>query len=680
MKKIIRLLALITYTVILAGCIDNNIGYDEVTNVPEGIYITGTASEFSVEAAKGALKSIDGEDLYSINAWLKPEGDFKISLVGEDGMPVRYGNGGEAQSLSANVKTYQLAEAADKGITVDKEGLYQIILNKTLSEVNVIPYDFKIKGALALTESGETTLQFQDASYDKISHVVTWKSSDTQQLVLPTSFVFNYAPTDQPALVKVSEQKVDTIPTNYTGLGGSIKTNVLTAEPAGLTNKSDISMNLRHKGNYIFTVQYDVVAGNFTAKIEGEELIEPEPTGYPTKLYMAGQGFGNFGSTGMVEFAPVGVAGNGAFWTMQHFNAGETFKWSNDAQGANSFATLGTNINYTVDAQGNATVTKSGFYLVFVDMYKKLISFEEPELYGIGDCFGGGEALLKKVGNEYVATTTGRGNLTLYGTSIYNSRDWNSMEFTIINGKIVYKGIGEEPNVPVAAGVSVRINGADNTANLVVNMSPKDVPTSASAVYLVADNIGNMNWGSDEVVSLWNTWNSDQQWFTLHYFKAGMGIRLSTDKAIGSGEFVQLDDNSGFTVSSGKAVVPSDGVYMVYVDLSGRKLYIEKATIYGYGTATNDPWNSHKDPFVANSTGESVSLTLANTGRLRLDPTIPQIAKGGAWKRELYFDIETGAMAVRKSGEPEPNKDYVWTAGTKVTLNFNTMKASFQAP
>lgn len=677
MKKLCNILAAIAFLLTLAACVDNNIGYDDVTNVPEGIYLSGTASEFSTEARKGILRPMQGDVLYTIDAWLKPDGDFRISYVGEDGLPVRHGNGGEVPGLTDGLKSYKLSKDAERGFKVDKEGLYQLILNKPLGEVNILPYDFRIKGMLEMTEDGSKNVPLNHVEYDRVNHIVTWTTGTAPQVIMPSEFTFIYGAGDKPAMVNYSDTERYTVPTTYTGPSGSLKTNQLSADFTDMTNHSAVNLNLRHKGNYMITLRYAVRTGKFAAKIEGEELIEPEPTGFPTSLYMAGDEFGGFGDDGMIRMAPVGVAGNGAFWTMQHFTAGKTIRWSTEMTGANSFATLGTNANYTVDAQGNASVNKSGDYVVFVDMARKLIAFEEPDLYAIGDCFGGGEVRMRPSNGQYTATTTSSGNLHMYATSLYNTRDWNTMEFNIYNGRIVYKGIGEQENVPVAAGVPIRLKLQGNTAELDVAMDPKKVPTSAERLYLIADNIGGMNWGATDVVSLWNTWNSRQVWFTIHYFKAGMGIRLSTDKRFGPGEFVQLDENAGFTVKNGKAVVDKDGIYMVYVDLSGRKLYIEPTTIYGYGTATGDLWNEHTAPFT--NKGATARLKLRGDGRLRLDPTIPQVANSDdAWKRELWFDPSTGVMTVRKAGQPEPNRDYVWKSGTTVVLNFETMTGSVE--
>ena len=38
------------------ACTENNISFDEVVNVPEGIYLSGSSSEFSVPIEKGRLE------------------------------------------------------------------------------------------------------------------------------------------------------------------------------------------------------------------------------------------------------------------------------------------------------------------------------------------------------------------------------------------------------------------------------------------------------------------------------------------------------------------------------------------------------------------------------------------------------------------------------------------------
>ena len=53
LKNIVVMLSVLC----VVACTENNIAYDEVVNVPEGIYLSGSSSEFSVPIETGRLKS-----------------------------------------------------------------------------------------------------------------------------------------------------------------------------------------------------------------------------------------------------------------------------------------------------------------------------------------------------------------------------------------------------------------------------------------------------------------------------------------------------------------------------------------------------------------------------------------------------------------------------------------------
>ena len=90
------------------ACTENNISFDEVVNVPEGIYLSGSSSEFSVPIEKGRLTTLTSDNMLSIRAWLKKDGRFTISFVGEDGQPVAYGKGDEIKLNDSEAKAFQL--------------------------------------------------------------------------------------------------------------------------------------------------------------------------------------------------------------------------------------------------------------------------------------------------------------------------------------------------------------------------------------------------------------------------------------------------------------------------------------------------------------------------------------------------------------------------------------------
>lgn len=74
---------------------------------------------------------------------------------------------------------------------------------------------------------------------------------------------------------------------------------------------------------------------------------------------------------------------------------------------------------------------------------------------------------------------------------------------------------------------------------------------------MVGDEFGNMNWGSDGVISLDKVWNSADRWIHINYFNAGTKLRFSTSKIFGDGEFTGLTNNVGFEISDeGLVVIP----------------------------------------------------------------------------------------------------------------------------
>ena len=85
MKTIIKLLFVFSLPFIFCRCADDGIHYEREINVPEGIYLTGSASQFSVEAINGKMNVIKEGTLVALNTWLTSSGDFYISLV-----PVSY--------------------------------------------------------------------------------------------------------------------------------------------------------------------------------------------------------------------------------------------------------------------------------------------------------------------------------------------------------------------------------------------------------------------------------------------------------------------------------------------------------------------------------------------------------------------------------------------------------------
>lgn len=653
--------------------------YAEEIRVPEGIYIVGEGTKFSVEAIKGKMNVLKEDTLFYLNTWLRSEGEIKISLVGEEGIPSYHGQG---ERLANDHLSYSIRESGE-GFSIPEEGLYQVIVNPVLQEVHFVPYNFKMVGNMAITEDGSNEVVFGDAEYDNINHIVTWKTGSGEKLLLSTNYRLMYG---DESSVEINEDtnKKHVISSSFTGPERNLKTNFLSEEFKTLTRNSDVDLKLPRKGNYIITIQFDVLQNTFSAKIDGEEIIEPEPEGYPETLYMVGEDFGglDWSSDDVIEMIPVGVKGNGSFWGIKYFTAGNKVRWSTQKSSQGSFASLDNAINYVVEGD-YATVTESGMYLVFIDLHRKLIAFETPNVYGMGECFGGDEATFELTGKTFEVKTTTTGNLRMYTESNYNDRDWESMEFNIYNGKIVYRNVDAETQevVPVAANIPLKLDFHQDKGSIEVPLNKGAVPSSASALYIINDEFGNMNWGSPDVKRFTQSWNQNFRWYYINYFEAGTGLRFSTTKTFGAnGEFVSLDTNEGYTVEDGKAVIPSSGIYIVFVDLGLRGVFIQRATIYAYANAAD--WNTL--PFEESADGKTVSITLPASGRLRLEPRIPAfsgLTPGfSSWQRELALNPETLDIFYREPGAGEPNNTYEWTAGSKITLDFRAEKGKIELP
>lgn len=184
---------------------------------------------------------------------------------------------------------------------------------------------------------------------------------------------------------------------------------------------------------------------------------------YPKNVYMIGADFGgwNWSDAGIVDMTPVWGL-DGTFWAIRYFKAANGFKWNTSkAWDGSDFYELDSKEGYTTNG-GNAFVPADGFYIVYMDMPNKKITIKAAEVYGMGDCFGGWSTAtypFTASGNKMSITTTGAGELRMYAGYPAVGGDWWKMEFIILNGKIEYRGNGnDQERVNVGAGKKVTLN------------------------------------------------------------------------------------------------------------------------------------------------------------------------------------------------------------------------------
>ena len=657
------------------ACSENNIAYDEVINVPQGIYLSGSSSEFSLPIETGRLRAVesDNENMLSIRAWLKADGRFQISFVDTDGQPQTYGMGSKLELANAHATSYSLTQGGE-GFTVPTEGLYQVVVNKARKELTIIPIQFTMQGDNALTEEGNNDVPLSDVTYDRLTHVVTWCNADSTKQLLPGKYIFKMNDGEKLSL-RDSETENYNISTIYTGTAAAERTNQLDETFRPLTNQSAVKLKFPLKGKYSVKIQYSVLTGKFTARMGGKGV---EVTGMSNDLYMGGSNFGVWNSNDVVKMAPVGAVGNGEFWHLCYLNAGQSVEWSTSKDGSQLLSSWQTTQGVEMTSDGKATVKTSALYLVYANLDRKLIAFETPQVYASGAALGDNEKPLEINGSNMSIETTETGNLNIFATSNQNARNWSTMQMTVRNGKIVYPGtsVDQMPGLPVSKGTTVTLDVANNTADFGGTTPEVLIPEGVKQLYMIGDSFGEWDWTSSKVVSMENGYAGDSRWFYISYMRAGETLSFSTDKAFGKGNFAQLKKVTDYKVENDKAVVEKEGIYMVYVGLDTREIAIQPLTLSGDcgGASVN---------FTINDDGQSMSATIAKGGRMRIYPQIPAV-KGiktfGSWKREVYVDPETGDFLYRKNGDGEPNKDYVWKAGTKITINFVTMKSVIEEP
>lgn len=657
------------------ACSENNIAYDEMINVPQGIYLSGSSSEFSLPIETGRLRAVesDNENMLSIRAWLKADGRFQISFVDTDGQPQTYGMGSKLELANAHATSYSLTQGGE-GFTVPTEGLYQVVVNKARKELTIIPIQFTMQGDNALTEEGNNDVPLSDVTYDRLTHVVTWCNADSTKQLLPGKYIFKMNDGEKLSL-RDSETENYNISTIYTGTAAAERTNQLDETFRPLTNQSAVKLKFPLKGKYSVKIQYSVLTGKFTARMGGKGV---EVTGMSNDLYMGGSNFGVWNSNDVVKMAPVGAVGNGEFWHLCYLKAGQSVEWSTSKDGSQLLSSWQTTQGVEMTSDGKATVKTSALYLVYANLDRKLIAFETPQVYASGAALGDNEKPLEINGSNMSIKTTKTGNLNIFATSNQNARNWSTMQMTVRNGKIVYPGtsVDQMPGLPVSKGTTVTLDVANNTADFGGTTPEVLIPEGVKQLYMIGDSFGEWDWTSSKVVSMENGYAGDSRWFYISYMRAGLTLSFSTDKAFGKGNFAQLKKVTDYKVENDKAVVEKEGIYMVYVGLDTREIAIQPLTLSGDcgGASVN---------FTINDDGQSMSATIAKGGRMRIYPQIPAV-KGiktfGSWKREVYVDPETGDFLYRKNGDGEPNKDYVWKAGTKITINFVTMKSVIEEP
>ncbi len=210
-----------------------------------------------------------------------------------------------------------------------------------------------------------------------------------------------------------------------------------------------------------------------------------------------------------------------------------------------------------------------------------------------------------------------------------------------------------------------------NSYQYEVTLIEKD-PTPTE-MYMIGADFGSWDWASAGVVSLTPVHSKPGEFWTIKYFNAGYGFKFCSKKEW-NGDFTNLGEDAGFTVADGSCFVPADGLYMVYVNLTDKKLTIEPATVYGIGDsfgAWDDKMENAK--FAVSEDGKSLTMTIPADGNLRMYAE-STAATSDWWTRE--FNVFEGKIEYRGNGGDQAAVPV--TAGQVITLNFADDSGSIQ--
>ena len=162
----------------------------------------------------------------------------------------------------------------------------------------------------------------------------------------------------------------------------------------------------------------------------------------------------------------------GQFWAIRYLEAGSPFKFCAAKAWGKDFTGLGEDSGYTV-SDNNCVVAESGVYMIYVDTDNKKLCIEPAKVYGMGNCFGGwdegmADALFTEADGKLTGTVKADGELRLYAASSIATSAWWTREFIILDGKIAYRGNGDDQErVNVTAGSTVTLDFNAGTGTIV---------------------------------------------------------------------------------------------------------------------------------------------------------------------------------------------------------------------
>jgi len=444
--------------------------------VEDGVYIKGAGTAFSsfdtkalMKVAKNEVVQKDRTDLVEAYVAVKKGTDgFNIVDVKGTSQTV-YGPGTDFASVAtpgidepkAGLWKGTLTVSNNK-FTVPEDGLYHVVVDFKLKKVAVARVNWTVIGGA--TPGGWSQGTPMTASTFDVSKMTF---TATKLILLKNEWKFRYSDGWKIEL----DDKED--------LGGGLKGvkvnsnfgGSLTALEAGGAN-----LNNAVYGEYTVTITWEAGKGHTataTKTGDGPPLAE-----YPTDLYVIGDAVGGWTwKTNDIKMIPVHSHPE-LFWRIVWLDADKKIKFSPVQDWKGDFGKTGnaTNGVFGKGSEDIPTPSTAGFYMLVVNLKDNTIEIVSPGVYMIGDAVGAWDAA--KAENKFTVGATDVSftkalvadkELRMHVAASTLKCDWWQAEFIVLNGKIEYRGTGNDQTrvkSKASGSTTISLNFKDDTGSI----------------------------------------------------------------------------------------------------------------------------------------------------------------------------------------------------------------------
>lgn len=285
---------------------------------------------------------------------------------------------------------------------------------------------------------------------------------------------------------------------------GKVKAEVSLA--AGMTLNGD-NIKVDKGGLYDIALTFKLAQGSFDKSFSYTAVCTQESTA-PETMYMNGGQWGganwDWSADGIVELVPVWGA-PGYFWCTRWFDGSQEFKFCAKKEWNGDFG----------DNGNNCKVPESGFYTVLVNGNENSVEIKPAEVYVIGLCgtpktenqdvwdFNGADVLKLAADGQVLKGTLASSAELRIASKVHPAApidgvttgngwiDWWKTEFIFFDGKIAYRGAGnDQERVQGVAGKVLVLDFNNGTAVLEDGGLKAQWEFSETAMEAYKDNFG----------------------------------------------------------------------------------------------------------------------------------------------------------------------------------------------